>query len=66
MANGMHAVAGDRLVVHSTHVGEAVRDAEILSARGADGGPPFQVRWSDTGHEALIFPGSDAEVHHVE
>jgi hypothetical protein len=66
MANGMHAVAGDKLVVHSTHVGEAVRDAEILSTRGVDGGPPFEVRWSDTGHEGLIFPGSDAEIHHVK
>ena len=30
--------------------------------RGADGDPPFVVRWSD-GHEALLFPGPDAHVH---
>ncbi|MCW2770098.1 MAG: putative signal-transduction protein with domain [Aeromicrobium sp.] len=65
MSNGIHAVVGDRLIVHSTHVGEAVREAEILEARGEDGGPPFVVRWSDTGHEGVIFPGPDAEVQHV-
>lgn len=64
MSNGLHAAAGDRLIVHSAHVGEAVRYAEILEARGGDGGPPFFVRWSDTGHEGLIFPGVDAEVEH--
>lgn len=66
MSNGLHAAAGDRLIVHSPHVGEAVREAEILEARGADGGPPFVVRWADTGHEGLIFPGPDAQVQHVE
>ncbi|MCW2790090.1 MAG: putative signal-transduction protein with domain [Aeromicrobium sp.] len=66
MSNGIHAVVGDTLIVHSTHVGEAVREATILEARGEDGGPPFMVRWSDSGHEGLIFPGPDAEVQHVE
>lgn len=66
MSSGLHAAVGDRLIVHSLHVGEAVRDAEILEVRGADDGPPFLVRWSDTGHEGLVFPGPDAEVHHFE
>jgi hypothetical protein len=66
MPNGLHAVVGDRLIVHSAHVGEAVRNAEIIETRGADGGPPFVVRWSDTGHEALVFPGPDAEVRSSE
>jgi hypothetical protein len=61
----MHAAVGDQLVVHSTHVGEPVREGEILEVHGPEGGPPFLVRWSDTGHEALIFPGSDAEIRHV-
>jgi hypothetical protein len=64
MSNGIHAVVGDMLIVHSTHVGEVVRHAEILEVRGADGGPPFVVRWSDTRHEGLIFPGPDAEIQH--
>ena len=62
----MRASAGDRLIVHGLHVDDAVRDAEILEVRGADGGPPYVVRWSDTGHEALVFPGPDAIVHHFE
>jgi hypothetical protein len=37
----------------------------VLEVRGSDGGPPFLVRWSDTGHEALVFPGPDAEIRHV-
>ena len=60
----MRASAGDRLIVHGVHVDDPVRDAEILEVRGAEGGPPYVVRWSDTGHEALVFPGPDAIVHH--
>ena len=62
----MRASIGDRLIVHGLHVDDPVRDAEILEVRGADGGPPYVVRWSDTGHEALVFPGPDAVVHHYE
>ncbi|WP_235529973.1 MULTISPECIES: DUF1918 domain-containing protein [unclassified Nocardioides] len=58
---GMHAGAGDRLIVHSGHVGEAEREAEILEARGSEGTPPFLVRWTD-GHESLVYPGPDAQV----
>ena len=60
----MYASVGDRLVVKSTHVDEPVRDGEILEVHGPDGGPPYLVRWSDTGHEGLVFPGPDAEVQH--
>jgi hypothetical protein len=60
----MHATKGDHLVIKSGVVGAPPRDAEILEARGDEGTPPFLVRWSDTGHEGLIFPGDDAEVHH--
>ena len=66
MKNGLHAVVGDRLIVRRVHVGEPVRDAEILEVRGEDGSPPFVVRWSDTGHEAYVFPGPDAHVQHFE
>ena len=59
----MQATVGDRIVVHSAHVDEKVRDGEVLEVRGAEGGPPFLVRWSD-GHEALVFPGPDAEIQH--
>ncbi len=61
----MHAVAGDRLVVRNHHVGERDRYAEILEVRGEDGTPPFLVRWTDTDHEALVYPGPDATVEHA-
>lgn len=62
----MFAAAGDRLIVHGKRVGQTIRDGEILEVRRADGAPPYLVRWSDTGREALVFPGPDAEVHHFE
>lgn len=58
----LHAAVGDRLVVRRLH--GPVRDAEIIEVRHADGTPPYVVRWSDTGHEALVYPGSDAHVQH--
>jgi len=60
---GMYAERGDRLVVRS-HAGLPGRDAEILEVVHPDGSPPYRVRWSDNGHEALVFPGSDAYVQH--
>ncbi len=60
----MRAAVGDRIHVNGAHVGDHMRDGEILEVRGENGGPPFLVRWGDTGQEALVFPGPDAVVHH--
>lgn len=62
----MYATVGDRLVIPGRRLGEPERDAEILEVRHADGGPPYLVRWSDTGHEGLVFPGPEARVQHFE
>lgn len=62
----MKASPGDQIIIESTHVGEPARDGEILEARGTDGQPPYLVRWSDDGHESLVFPGPDAHVRHAE
>lgn len=62
----MYAAVGDRLVVRSLHVDGPVRDGEILEVKHEDGSPPYLVRWSDSGHEALVFPGPDAFVEHFE
>ena len=62
----MFAAVGDRLVVRGTHVDDPDRDGEILEVRHADGSPPYVVRWSDNGHETLVFPGPDALVQHPE
>lgn len=58
----MKAKAGDKLVVVSAHLDKPPMEGEILEVHGVDGDPPFLVRWEDTGHEALVFPGPDAHV----
>jgi hypothetical protein len=58
----VHARVGDRIIVHSTHLDGPVRDGEVLEVEHEDGSPPYLVRWSDTGHESLFFPGPDATV----
>jgi hypothetical protein len=56
---------GDRLVITAHHQGGRPRDAEVLEARGPGGGPPYLVRWQDTGRTSLHYPGSDARVEHL-
>jgi hypothetical protein len=55
----MKARPGDRIVLAASHVGEPTRDGRVVEARGADGGPPFVVEWSD-GHTGIIYPGPGA------
>jgi len=62
----MKASVGDRLVIKGHHIGEPDRDGEIVEVRGEHGGPPYRVRWEDSGHETLFFPGSDAMVEHFK
>lgn len=45
----MHANVGDRIVIKGRRIGRPDRDAEIITV-GPDGGPPYTVRWGDTGH----------------
>lgn len=58
----MKANIGDRLILEGTHVGDSRRVGVILRLRHADGTPPYEVRWLDDGHVALVFPGPDAHV----
>ncbi|MGH3980304.1 MAG: DUF1918 domain-containing protein [Pseudonocardiaceae bacterium] len=60
----MRATIGDRLHVHSRTVDQPDRSGEVVEVRGAEGGPPYLVRFDD-GHERLIFPGPDCTVQHV-
>ncbi len=60
----MHAAPGDRIVVDGLGPGGARRDGEVVAVPHADGTPPYEVRWSDTGKVTLFFPGPDAHVHH--
>lgn len=61
----MRAEVGDQLHVSGHKVGWPDQTAEIISVRGADGTPPYVVRFPD-GHESLVFPGPDASVEHPE
>ena len=57
----MQADVGDQLVIESRTVDAPRKVGEVLEVHGADGGPPYVVRWSD-GHEGLMFPGADAHI----
>lgn len=58
----MQATVGDRIVIKGHHLGEHDRDCEVVEVRGTDGGPPYLVRWADSDHQTLFFPGPDARV----
>jgi len=58
----MKANVGDRLIEEGTHVGDQRRVGVIRALRHEDGTPPYLVRWLDTGHESLVFPGSGARI----
>ena len=49
------------MVVEGRTETHARREGEVVEVRGADGAPPYVVRWSD-GHEGLVFPGPDAHI----
>lgn len=55
----MRARVGDRIILAAEHIDEPTRDGEILEIRGAEGAPPYLVRWSN-GHTGLIYPGPGA------
>ncbi|GAA3388199.1 DUF1918 domain-containing protein [Streptomyces roseoviridis] len=61
---GLWAHVGDRLIIGGATIDDAGRDGEIVGLHHADGTPPYDVRWSDTGRVSLVFPGPDARVHH--
>ncbi len=58
----MRAEVGDRIIIVAAHLDEPVRDGEVIEVHGAGGEPPYVVRWSDTGHQTLVFPGPDARI----
>lgn len=60
----MIAAVGDRIVVPGPRVDAPDRDGEIVDVPHADGSPPYAVRWSDSGHVGLFFPGPGTTVHH--
>ncbi|MFJ5924753.1 DUF1918 domain-containing protein [Kitasatospora sp. NPDC092948] len=59
----MQATVGDHVHMFSRSVGMTDRKGEIVEVRGADGEPPYVVRFED-GHEGLVYPGPDCLVEH--
>lgn len=55
----MKVAAGDRIVVHGQHVGDAERHGEVLEVRGGGPSESWRIRWDRDGHEGLLFPGPD-------
>jgi hypothetical protein len=62
----MQAKVGDRLVAEGTHVGDRRRHGVITAMPHEDGTPPYLVKWDDTGHESLVYPGPDARIEPAE
>ncbi|HWS92555.1 MAG TPA: DUF1918 domain-containing protein [Mycobacterium sp.] len=58
----MKADVGDWLVIKGTTTELADQRGLITEVHGADGGPPYVVRWLANGHVATVFPGSDAVI----
>ena len=58
----LHATVGDWLIVAGPSDHSHERRAQIISVSAPTGEPPYQVRWLDTGHVGLVFPGPDATV----
>ena len=61
----MKAAQGERIIIRGRTVESSDRHGEIIEVRGADGGPPYLVRFDD-GHETVVYPGGDFVVdkHH--
>ncbi|KAE8163477.1 hypothetical protein BDV40DRAFT_262908 [Aspergillus tamarii] len=57
----MKASVGDSIRLKTQRVGAEEQVAEIIAVLGADGSPPYRVRFPD-GHESLIFPDPDSEI----
>jgi hypothetical protein len=58
----MKASVGDWLVANGRTNHDGEHRGMITEVHSSDGSPPYMVRWLDTGHEALVFPGPDAIV----
>ncbi len=56
----MRATVGDWLVIKGRTTESADQRGLITEVHGADGGPPYVVRWLANSHAATVFPGSAA------
>ena len=61
----MFATVGDELIVEGHRIGEPRHAGKVEEVRGDNGGPPYLVRWDDTGRSTLLFPGPDSRIEHL-
>ena len=54
----MYAEVGDRLVMSGDHQ----RTGLIIGVPHADGTPPYVVKWTASGHIAMVMPGQFARI----
>lgn len=62
----MKAQQGDKLTISGHRVGEPKRVGRIEEVRGVDGAPPYKVRWMDSDHVTLLFPGPDCSIEPMD
>jgi len=62
----MKAHTGDKLTIAGHRVGEPKRIGRIEEVRGADGAPPYRVRWAENDHVTLLFPGPDCSIEPMD
>ncbi|TDU83953.1 uncharacterized protein DUF1918 [Kribbella voronezhensis] len=58
----MKAAPGDWLMIEGTHLNDRKRHGLILEVHGADGAPPYLVRWDDSDAETVVVPGAGAHI----
>jgi Domain of unknown function (DUF1918) len=58
----LKAKVGDWLVVKGFTIDQPDQRGLITEVRSADGSPPYGVRWLDSDHVVIVFPGPDAVV----
>ena len=54
----MRAEVGDLLIVP----GSESRTGRIIRVLGADGGPPYVIKWLSDGHIAMVTPSQYARI----
>lgn len=50
---------GQVLTTRPSGAGGPAREAEVVEVRGVNGGPPFLVRWRETGRTSVLVPDGD-------
>jgi len=55
----LRAEVGDQLVRRGTAIGHSEILGVVIRVHGEDGGPPFTVRWYDSGYVSKVTPNAE-------